>query len=258
MKRISLAIMLFVAVFAADLLAQSATDPQIDGTATSTETQSVTDASSDPTAPSSSQGGRVPEVAARVIGSPTDSGSVSLGSSPGTPARRRRPPCGKHEGPSRFFLDVDGPVRTDGPIGLLACASSLTRSGRCGGRAPPRPPHRPRYQGNVIAGGYSGSATRWSGSNSCSAGGSSATATWDLPLATARPPPKTARRSRLTTCSAWVSSSRMLARASVRRRRAAGEELRGAALSPRPRRWRRPRPGRAVRAATSCAAPAPP
>ncbi len=64
MKRISLAIMLFVAVFAADLLAQSATDPQIDGTATSTETQSVTDASSDPTAPSSSQGGRVPEVAA--------------------------------------------------------------------------------------------------------------------------------------------------------------------------------------------------
>src|SRR5487761_190762 len=62
---------------------------------------------------------------------------------------------------------------------------------------------------------YSGSATRWSGSNSCKAGGSRATATWDLPLATARPPPNTARRSRFTTCSEWVISSSRLACASA-------------------------------------------
>jgi len=40
---------------------------------------------------------------------------------------------------------------------------------------------------------YSGSATRWPGSNSWRTGGSRATATWDLPLATARPLPITSR-----------------------------------------------------------------
>jgi hypothetical protein len=64
MKRISLAIVLFVAVSAGDLLAQAAAEPQIDGNAPSTQTQSGPNATVEPTAPSSSEGEKVPEVAA--------------------------------------------------------------------------------------------------------------------------------------------------------------------------------------------------
>jgi hypothetical protein len=74
MKRISLPIVLFAVACAGDLLAQSPTDPQTDGNAISTtQTQSVTDATADSTAPASSQGGRVPEVAAL-----DGSGSISM------------------------------------------------------------------------------------------------------------------------------------------------------------------------------------
>ena len=74
MKRISLPIVLFVALCAGDLLAQSASDPPTDGNTTSTtQTPSVTDAAADTTAPSSGQGGRVPEAAAL-----DGSGSISL------------------------------------------------------------------------------------------------------------------------------------------------------------------------------------
>jgi hypothetical protein len=74
MKQISLPIVLFVAVCAGDLLAQSATDPGNDGNTTpTTETQSATEATADSPAPSSGQGARVTEVAAL-----DGSGSISM------------------------------------------------------------------------------------------------------------------------------------------------------------------------------------
>src|SRR5579862_6887720 len=74
MKQISLPIVLFVAVCAGDLLAQSAIDPGNNGNATPTpQTQPASDATTDSTAPSSGQGGTVPEVAAL-----DGSGSISL------------------------------------------------------------------------------------------------------------------------------------------------------------------------------------
>jgi hypothetical protein len=74
MKQIALPIVLFVAVCARDLLAQSATDPgNIGNTTPTTQTQPATDATADSTAPSSGQGGTVTEVAAL-----DGSGSISL------------------------------------------------------------------------------------------------------------------------------------------------------------------------------------
>jgi hypothetical protein len=74
MKRISLPIVLFVAVCAGDLLAQSATDPGTGGNTTSTtQTQSVTDGSADSTTPSTGQAERAPEATAL-----DGSGSISM------------------------------------------------------------------------------------------------------------------------------------------------------------------------------------
>jgi hypothetical protein len=63
-----------------------------------------------------------------VIGSTTDSGSVSLGSSPGTPAKLRRSVCSE-TAPGRFAFAPGG--RPPGPPGVRRCAPHGCPGGPC-------------------------------------------------------------------------------------------------------------------------------